>query len=173
MAASVLHELLSESACTWALRLGFSAVAMNSETAGGSGICDAVAAGTIRGKNRVAVFESKVSRSDFKADLKKIHRKYGQIIRGVSEHWYVTPKGLLKVEEIPEGWGLLEADARGKVWVTKRATIHDITPSAFHKQLLDCARACSQKYVTSRNSKWISGAIELDPSTYENAKENL
>ena len=100
MSASVRHELLSESACAWALRYGFSAVAMNSQCAGGMGDSDAVAVGHIKGRMRSAEFESKVSRSDFLADRKKWHRQYATNSR-LTEQWFVTPAGLVDAHELP------------------------------------------------------------------------
>lgn len=54
------------------------------------------------------LIEIKVSRSDFAADRKKPFR--GMQASGMGRHWYyLCPKDLLKMEEIPEGWGLLYA----------------------------------------------------------------
>jgi len=50
--------------------------------------------------------ECKRSRSDFLADRKKPARRGGRALG----HWrfYVTPTGLLRPEELPDGWGLYE-----------------------------------------------------------------
>ena len=49
------------------------------------------------------MIESKVSRSDFKADAKKPERLFG----GVGTYrFYITPLNMLLPEELPEGWGL-------------------------------------------------------------------
>ena len=158
--------MLSESACAWALRYGFSAVAMNSQSAGGAGDADAVAVGIIRGKRRSAEFESKVSRSDFFADHKKWHRKWSTH-PNLTEQWYVTPAGLIKISELPEGWGLLEANENGRLSVTKRALIRDISSEKFLKALMLCSRACSQKYLALRFCKWFNGSIELNPEKWK------
>lgn len=51
--------------------------------------------------------EVKVSRSDFLADRKKQRHH----VRGMGqERWYLTPPGLVRPEELPDGWGLAEAD---------------------------------------------------------------
>jgi hypothetical protein len=57
--------------------------------------------------------ECKVTRADFLADRAKPFRlKPG---KGVgSERFYITPPGLVKMEELPAGWGLLEY-GRGRV----------------------------------------------------------
>lgn len=57
--------------------------------------------------------ECKVTRGDFLADREKPFRQKPE--RGVgSERFYLTPAGLVKVEELPVGWGLLEL-GRGRI----------------------------------------------------------
>lgn len=54
--------------------------------------------------------EVKTSRSDFLADKKKPHRATG----GVGKfRYFMAPTGLIKVEELPEKWGLIEVNSRG------------------------------------------------------------
>lgn len=56
--------------------------------------------------------ECKASRSDFLVDRKKSHRIYPQSGMGV-HRYYFTPEGLLKADELPERWGLVEVIRRG------------------------------------------------------------
>jgi hypothetical protein len=57
--------------------------------------------------------ECKVTRADFLADRAKPFRQKPE--KGVgSERFYLTAAGLIKVEELPAGWGLLEL-RRGRV----------------------------------------------------------
>ena len=57
--------------------------------------------------------ECKVSRADFLADGEKPFRLKPE--KGVgSERFYLTPPSLVKVEELPVGWGLLE-HRRGRI----------------------------------------------------------
>ena len=51
--------------------------------------------------------ECKVSRADFLADREKPFRQNPKAAVGC-ERYYLTPKGLIRCEELPEGWGLLE-----------------------------------------------------------------
>ena len=51
--------------------------------------------------------ECKVSRPDFLADREKPFRRKPDLGVG-SERFYLTPHGLVRPEEIPTGWGLLE-----------------------------------------------------------------
>jgi hypothetical protein len=51
--------------------------------------------------------ECKISRADFLVDRNKPFRVKPQLGVG-SERFYLVPKDLVKVEELPRGWGLLE-----------------------------------------------------------------
>ena len=62
--------------------------------------------------------ECKTSRSDFHADRRKIHRREPQYGVG-AERFYLAPKGILRAEDIPERWGLLEVIGR-RVCVAKQ-----------------------------------------------------
>ena len=50
--------------------------------------------------------ESKVSRADFLADRDKPFRQKPEIGVGC-ERYYLAPRGLIRIEELPAGWGLL------------------------------------------------------------------
>ena len=58
------------------------------------------------------VIEVKVSRADFRADQKKYWRNVGDEYRAGNRRWYLTPKGMIDVDELPEGYGLLEWDGK-------------------------------------------------------------
>lgn len=66
-----------------------------------------------RAKHSVLV-ECKTSRSDFIRDKKKRqrHRRGGHGGLGVYRY-YLTPKGLISLDELPKKWGLIEV--RGKI----------------------------------------------------------
>jgi len=57
------------------------------------------------------LIECKVSRPDFLADREKPCRQKPEIGVGC-ERYYLAPKGLIRVPELPPGWGLLEAVGR-------------------------------------------------------------
>ncbi|MDQ7286946.1 hypothetical protein O0I55_17650, partial [Stenotrophomonas sp. Sm5341] len=73
---------------------------------------------------RTMLVECKVSRSDFLADRKKRFRANPE--RGLGLYrYFMAPKGLIKVDELPARWGLLEvsgsrvsvaAGKRPKTW---------------------------------------------------------
>jgi hypothetical protein len=58
------------------------------------------------------LIECKVTRADFLADRTKPFRLKPELGVG-SERFYLTPCGLLRHEELPAGWGLLEVRGRG------------------------------------------------------------
>jgi hypothetical protein len=69
---------------------------------------DFVAISTWPSKGYRAIgFEIKVSRGDFLRELQRPEKRR-HLEEVCAECWFVAPAGLLKVEEIPEGWGLLE-----------------------------------------------------------------
>ena len=55
--------------------------------------------------------ESKVSRADFLADCDKPFRQNPETGVGC-ERYYLAPRGLIRIEELPAGWGLLETCGR-------------------------------------------------------------
>lgn len=58
--------------------------------------------------------EVKTSRSDFLADFKKPHREDPTL--GVGRYrMYMCPEGVIKEDELPEGWGLVTVNSRGHV----------------------------------------------------------
>jgi len=62
--------------------------------------------------NHSVLVECKVTRADFLADRAKPFRSKPE--RGVGcERFYLTPANLLRPEELPLGWGLLEVRRRG------------------------------------------------------------
>lgn len=57
------------------------------------------------------LIECKTSRADFLADRKKRFRITPELGMG-DWRFMLTPKGMVKVEELPEGWGLLETNGK-------------------------------------------------------------
>jgi hypothetical protein len=65
--------------------------------------------------------ECKVSRADFLADRKKVFRQFPEQGMGTFR-CFLAPKDLIKPEELPAHWGLLEAGEGGKIRVKVKAT---------------------------------------------------
>ena len=73
-----------------------------------------------KGQCRSVMVECKVSRADFQADAEKPWRQQPEMAVGC-ERWYLAPAGMVRPEELPKGWGLLEVHGR-KVLVTVKAS---------------------------------------------------
>lgn len=71
-------------------------------------------------RQRTVVFEIKVSRSDFFADRKKTFRIKPEKGMGDSRY-FVVPKGLVKINELPKGWGLIYIYANNKLRTVKES----------------------------------------------------
>ncbi|MEL6362834.1 MAG: MmcB family DNA repair protein, partial [Pseudomonadota bacterium] len=61
---------------------------------------------------QIHVFEVKVSRSDFKAELADPN-KWKAIGKHADFFWLACPVGLVDREEVPEAWGLMELTKGG------------------------------------------------------------
>lgn len=86
--------------------------------AGYSGeIVDALGFRTGDGMETVLV-EAKTSRSDFLADAKKPHRN-GMAAGTGNYRYYLCPEGLIELDEVPKGWGLIWVGRRNAVEVVK------------------------------------------------------
>ena len=66
---------------------------------------------------------------DFLADRDKPFRQKQELGLGC-ERFYLTPRGLLQLKELPPGWGLLEVRKR-KVEVVRRSARDLRTPPAW------------------------------------------
>jgi hypothetical protein len=106
------HEFQSKLATRWAKKQGFPIIATNLGAVGSREIVDLIA---FRSTCSLMI-ESKVSRSDFKADAKKPERFLG----GVGTYrFYITPLDMILPEELPKGWGLLYVDGKKVIEVVK------------------------------------------------------
>jgi hypothetical protein len=82
--------------------------------------------------------ECKTSRADFFADDKKWFRRESTLGMG-GLRFVAVPKGLVKKEEVPENWGLLEVDDRC-VRVTVKAQLQECSKWAECKLLVSSIR---------------------------------
>lgn len=109
---NLTHKQLVEIAYKWVLKNAGCGVAfkeINSATASGE-IPDVIGFGAF---NHSVLVEAKVSRSDFLADKKNKFRKDPTL--GMGKHrFFIAPKGLIKISDLPENWGLIEVSSRGR-----------------------------------------------------------
>jgi hypothetical protein len=85
--------------------------------------------------SKSCLIEVKASRSDFFGDMEKKHRQ-GPDGMG-NWRYYLVPKGMITVEEVPSGWGLLWYDGK-KIYKKKDAAYRRLTNNAikFEKSML-------------------------------------
>jgi hypothetical protein len=93
------------------------------------------------GKGHSIAVEVKISRSDFRRELKEpAKREFAWSV--ANECWFAVEKGVCEISEIPQGWGLMERTAAGLV-VRRAAQQRDIEPwpaafvAAFARRLSD------------------------------------
>ena len=97
------HSQVVEMAIKWLRRYGCGVILSEQACASGE-VPDAI--GWKRACHSVVV-ECKISRADFLADRAKPFRSNRKIALGC-ERYYLVPAGLLRTDELPQGWGLLE-----------------------------------------------------------------
>lgn len=71
-----------------------------------------------KGKCRSVLIECKISRADFLADREKPFRKDPAQGMGC-ERFYLAPQGLIRADELPKSWGLLQVKGRAVSVVAK------------------------------------------------------
>ena len=102
------HPYLCDRAVTWLLGRGACAVALREPWAPSGEMPDAIG---WNGNAHSTVIECKATRSDFLADSKKWFRKMPSM--GIGQlRYYMAPPGLIAINELPAGWGLLVVHAR-------------------------------------------------------------
>ena len=123
------HAQLVERAVRW-LRSYRCGVVLSEQACVSGEMPDAI--GWKRASHSVLV-ECKVTRADFLADRDKPFRRKPE--QGVgSERFYLTPPGLVKVAELPAGWGLLEL-RRGRVEMVQPSAKNLRTATGFRYEM--------------------------------------
>lgn len=106
----ITHDYLVEMARKWLVR-GCSAVKpcglVVTELARSGENPDAIGWPGVGGWS--VLVECKATRADFKSDSKKYFRKNAGQGMGY-KRYYMAPKGLIAVSELPAGWGLVEVE---------------------------------------------------------------
>jgi hypothetical protein len=123
------HAQLVERAVRW-LRVYRCGVVLSEQACVSGEMPDAIG---WKRANRSVLVECKVTRADFLADRGKPFRAKPE--QGVgSERFYLTPPALLKSEELPAGWGLLEL-RRGRVEVVHASAQNLRTATGFRYEM--------------------------------------
>ena len=103
-----LHQHLVTLGERWLKRQGFGVVAAELITHGTAEQADVIGFRS----NCSAVVEAKASRADFLVDRHKPHRVAGGL--GVYR-FYLCPQGVIEIDDLPDGWGLLYAAGRSVI----------------------------------------------------------
>ena len=97
------HEELRKLAVRWLTTSQKCTVVLSEIVSHATQIPDAIGWQT----ERSTLVECKVSRADFLRDKEKCHQR-ANATPGM-KRFYLTPPGLLHIEDLPDGWGLIEA----------------------------------------------------------------
>ena len=123
------HPQLVQKAVAW-LRSYRCGVVLSEQACASGEVPDAI--GWKRACHSVLV-ECKVSRPDFLCDRDKPWRQNSKTGVGC-ERFYFVPAGLVKVQELPEGWGLLELRKR-EVTITRSSAKDLRTATGFRYEM--------------------------------------
>lgn len=120
---------------------------------------DAWAIHYLKGKRNVSrCYEIKVSRSDFQSELKKpLKRRAG--LRLSNEFYFVCPKGMVKVEEVPVECGLIEVDERGTLETVIEAPFRDTWPCTWQFMAVICKRLDTARRMEYEAEQKIKGIV--------------
>ena len=92
--------------------------------------------------------ECKATRQDFLSDQKKPWRRDREWREALGRYrYYFAPKGILKEDELPEGWGLVEVHSSGLVRCTRKIeqpTVKVLDGKAEMIVLISCLRRIGQ-----------------------------
>jgi len=108
----ITHKDLIKPAYDWVLKRGSCGVAFKelNTTCSNGEYPDVIGFGAW---GHSVLVEVKVSRADFLSDKKKFFRKNPE--QGMGRYrYYCCPKGLIKIEDLPEGWGLIYVNEKLK-----------------------------------------------------------
>lgn len=86
-----------------------------------------------KGKCHSVLVECKVTRADFLVDRQKPFRSRPELGVGC-ERYYFAPRGIIRLDELPNGWGVLEYHAR-QVKVLKRSSRKLRSPEGFLSEM--------------------------------------
>lgn len=107
---------------------------------------------------RVA-YEIKVTRQDFNLELEEPDKRNGAE-RIANQCYFAMPSGLVKVDEIPEGWGLMEMTKTGLKKRKNAKYRNDVeTPTTF---VLSLARRCVDGPSVLPKVVWLQAGQEVD-----------
>lgn len=154
------HAELVERAAVWLQRKHAVVITEMAHAAGEE--ADAIG---FTGYGASTLVECKATRSDFLADGKKMFRQFPQYGMGRSRY-FMTPPGLVRVDELPERWGLIEPMA-GRFMVVVKATDFPEYARDCELQLLVSALRrpdglCVKRYTYANKGRATIGCADAD-----------
>jgi hypothetical protein len=129
--ASPSHALLVEKAVAWLRRRYRCGVILSEQYCASGEVPDAIG---WKKQCHSVVVECKVSRADFLADRNKPFRLKPEEALGC-ERLYLAPAGIIRTDELPEGWGMLEYARREVVMAKKPARKNMRTEAGLMKEM--------------------------------------
>jgi hypothetical protein len=110
-------------------------------TGGGLRYCDLFVVGLWSSNARAIAYEIKVDRADFQRELADPSKRQTWEPLA-SECWFAVPTGLVRPDEVPEGWGLLTMGEGGALRAVKKAQQRELPrwPFPFAQSI---ARRCA------------------------------
>lgn len=111
----------------------------------------------------VTGFEIKVSRGDWLREKKDPSK--AEAIARYCDYWnIITPAGLIKVEELPDAWGLMEVSEKGSIKTIKRAVKTPAVPldRLFVASLLRNAHKVEMSQVRAEVRQQLDDAVERE-----------
>lgn len=142
------HAALVKIAYRWVLKngsCGFAFKEMSAQNDSGE-IPDVLGFGSW---DHTVLIEVKVSRGDFLCDKKKSFRIDPKLGMG-RRRYYCCPTGLIKKEELPEGWGLIYVNDKGKAVSVHRAMVPHPNPAyAARGSMVWYEHECNRKAETA------------------------
>ena len=125
------HQRIADSAATWLLKPFASLVVQELSTTPWASHynpqyrMDVV--GVIPNAHTCIVIECKASHADFQRGQDKL-----EVYKDFCHTLYIAaPRGMIKVDELPKGVGLLEVGPRGGARIKRRSTRRQINPSTY------------------------------------------
>jgi len=126
---SVTHAKLVSMAIAWLRRYRCGVVLSEQSCASGE-MPDAIG---WKNSCHSVVVECKVSRPDFLADAAKPWRRQPETAVGC-ERYYLAPRGIIRLAELPAGWGLLEQCSR-EIEIARRSARNLRSPLGFKYEM--------------------------------------
>lgn len=122
------HKYLQQIGQLKLVRLGYWTVYPEVYAGFSTGVLDVVGAKRYLDDVETMGIEVKVSRADYFGKKQKTCDGHFKLTRemGVNYAYFLVPKGMISVDEVYEGWGLMTYDeARGNIKVIKKAPKHE------------------------------------------------